>query len=84
MRGKHSCHGWRASFSTLARDAGFGRDAVAVVLDHVKDSATRRAYDRGDRLEERNLLATWWDALLTNAATDDKVLPFRQRDAVIR
>lgn len=68
LRGKHSCHGWRASFSTLARDSGFTRDVVAIVLDHEKDSATRRAYDRGERLEERKKLTAWWDEQLTDTA----------------
>jgi integrase len=65
MRGKHSCHGWRASFATLARDAGFTRDVVAIVLDHEKDNAVRRAYDRGERLEDRKRLVAWWDMQLT-------------------
>ena len=29
MDGKHSVHGWRSAFSTLAKDSGlFGKDAV--------------------------------------------------------
>lgn len=68
MEGKHSVHGWRSSFSTLAKDSGlFTKDAVNMALDHVHDSATARAYDRGDRLEERIKLARWWDSSLTKA-----------------
>lgn len=65
--GRHSVHGWRASFSTLARDHGFSKDVVELALDHVTDSATVRAYDRGERLVERKKLAAWWDAELETA-----------------
>lgn len=64
MKGTHSIHGWRASFSTLARDAGFSRDVVELTLDHVHDNAVARAYDRGERLAERMKLMYWWDAQL--------------------
>jgi integrase len=69
LSGKHSPHGWRAAFSTLARESseGFERDAVELSLDHVHDSQVARAYDRGERRVERLRLATWWDAQL---ATD--------------
>jgi integrase len=63
--GRHSVHGWRASFSTLARDHGFSKDVVELALDHVTDSTTVRAYDRGERLVERKRLAAWWDEQLS-------------------
>ena len=65
MAKTHSLHGWRASFSTLARDAGFSKEAVHLALDHVHASDVARAYDRGERLQERQRLAQWWDAQLT-------------------
>lgn len=65
FQGRHSVHGWRASFSTLARDHGFSKDVVELALDHVTDTATVRAYDRGERLEERKKLAAWWDSQLS-------------------
>jgi integrase len=64
LAGKMSLHGWRAAFSTLARDAGWARDVVELSLDHIHDSATVRAYDRGERKTERIKLAQWWDAQL--------------------
>jgi integrase len=75
--GRHSVHGWRASFSTLARDHGFSKDVVELALDHVTDSATVRAYDRGERLSERKKLAGWWDSELTKAQSGAKVIPLR-------
>lgn len=67
MEGKHSVHGWRASFSTLARDHGFARDVVELTLDHIADTAVARAYDRGERMVERVRLMYWWDAQLSGA-----------------
>jgi len=73
---KHSVHGWRASFSTLAKEAGAPRDAVELALDHVADTAIVRAYDRGLRFDDRVLIARWWDANLTAAQRGDKLIPY--------
>ena len=77
-RDRHSVHGWRASFSTLAKDHGFSRDVVELSLDHLTDSEVVRAYDRGERLKERKALAAWWDAELSRAQHGEKVIPLRQ------
>lgn len=78
---KHSPHGWRSAFSTLARDDGFERDAVELVLDHVHDSDVVRAYDRGERLEQRKKLMAWWDAQLTQAQRGADVVSLAKRKA---
>jgi integrase len=67
MRGIHSPHSWRSSFSSLAHDGGFGHDTIEMALDHLHGSAVAQAYDRGQRREERIKLAYWWDAQLTAA-----------------
>lgn len=67
LKDRHTPHGWRAAFSTLARDAGFNRDAVELALDHVHDSEVARAYDRGARRPERVKLAAWWNDELARA-----------------
>lgn len=68
LKDKHTPHGWRAALSTLARDfGGFDRDVVELALDHVHDNDVVRAYDRGERLEQRIRLATWWCDQLTKA-----------------
>jgi integrase len=64
---KHTPHGWRASFSTLARDHGFERDVVELALDHVHDTEVARAYDRGSRLQQRVRLMYWWAEELLRA-----------------
>ena len=77
LDGVHVPHGWRSSFSTLARDAGFARDAVELALDHAHDTAVVRAYDRGERWEERIRLAYWWDAQLTAAQHGETAIDLR-------
>ena len=81
MEGKHSVHGWRASFSTLARDAGYSRDVVELTLDHIHDTETARAYDRGERLAERLKLMRWWDRELSKAQQGTGVTPIRASGA---
>jgi integrase len=72
---KHSPHGWRASFSTLARDAGFARDVVEMQLDHIHDKEVVRAYDRGERRDERLRLGYWWDSQLIAAQHGTDPIP---------
>jgi hypothetical protein len=74
LAGKHSPHGWRSAFSTLARDHGFERDVVELALDHVHDNDVVRAYDRGERLQKRIQLMNWWaDQLLEAQDTASQV-----------
>jgi integrase len=74
--GKHTPHGWRSSLSTLAReDGGFERDVVELSLDHVHDNEVVRAYDRGERLEQRIRLMAWWDGRLSQAERGAEVVP---------
>ncbi|MFI5228927.1 MAG: tyrosine-type recombinase/integrase [Gemmatimonadales bacterium] len=82
LAGKHSLHGWRSSFSTLAKEAKFDRQAVDLVLDHVHDTATARAYDRGERMQDRVALMRWWDEQLAPPVTDATVLPIRPTAAI--
>lgn len=69
LRRKHSPHGWRSAFSTLAKESEgkFDKDAVNMALDHVHDTEVARRYDRGERFPERVRLAAWWDAQLVAA-----------------
>jgi integrase len=67
LKNRHSPHGWRAAFSTLAKEKGYTRDAVELALDHVHDSEVVRAYDRGARLAELIKLMKWWGAELIKA-----------------
>jgi integrase len=67
LEGKHSPHGWRSSFSTLAKDHGFDKPVVDLALDHVHDTEVARAYDRGERMKQRVTLAAWWAKQLRSA-----------------
>lgn len=71
---KHSPHGWRSAFSTLARDKGFARDVVELALDHAHDNAVARAYDRGERFDQRVELFKWWGKELALAQAGAKLL----------
>jgi hypothetical protein len=82
LRNKHTPHGWRAAFSTLARDHGFLKEIVDLTLDHIHDTEVARAYDRGERLQKRIELALWWDAQLAQAERGADVIPIKQTAAV--
>jgi integrase len=75
LAGKHSPHGWRSAFSTLARENGFDREVVELALDHAHDNEVARAYDRGERYEQRTQLFTWWGTRLVAAQAGAQILP---------
>ena len=81
LEDKHTPHGWRAALSTLARDHGFERDVVELTLDHIHDNEVVRAYDRGERLEQRMKLMNWWDAQLAQAQRGADVMPITREAA---
>jgi len=75
LKDRHAPHGWRSSFSTLARDNGFARDVVELALDHAHDNEVVRAYDRGERFAERIKLYQWWGRQLWQAQYGATVVP---------
>ena len=77
---RHSPHGWRASFSTLAKEDGqFAKEVVDLALDHIHDTATARAYDRGQRFTQRVQLMIWWgDKLVDAQLHPSKVVPMKR------
>jgi len=81
LDGKHSPHGWRSSFSTLARDNGYSRDVVELALDHAHDNEVARAYDRGERFDERVKLFQWWGTQLAAAQRGATVIPLKTKAA---
>ncbi len=81
LNGKHSPHGWRSSFSTLTRDNGFARDVVELALDHAHDNEVARAYDRGERFDDRIKLFNWWGKQLTSAQHGAAVIPLKNKAA---
>jgi len=81
LSGKHSPHGWRSAFSTLARDNGTARDVVELALDHAHDNEVARAYDRGERFEKRVKLLKWWGSQLASAQRGAMIIPLRTKAA---
>lgn len=81
LGGKHSPHGWRSAFSTLARDNGFARDVVELALDHAHDNEVARAYDRGERFDDRIKLFQWWGKQLAAAQHGATVIPLKSKAA---
>lgn len=81
LDGKHSPHGWRSSFSTLARDKGFAREVVELALDHTHDNDVARAYDRGERFDDRIKLFQWWGSQLAAAQRGAIVIPLKTKAA---
>lgn len=56
-----TAHGFRASASTMLNESGkWSGDAIERELAHVEGNAIRRAYDHGDRWEERVRMIQWW------------------------
>lgn len=82
LAGKHSPHGWRSAFSTLARDQGFQRDVVELALDHAHDNQVARAYDRGERFTQRVELFNWWGEQLATAQRGEKIIPLPENREV--
>lgn len=74
LAGRHSPHGWRSAFSTLARDHGFARDVVELALDHTHDNDVARAYDRGERFAQRIELFNWWGRQLIGAQHGARII----------
>lgn len=81
LAGKHSPHGWRSAFSTLARDNGFPRDVVELALDHAHDNEVARAYDRGERYNDRVKLLHWWGRQLADAQRGASIIPLKPKAA---
>jgi integrase len=65
--GRHTGHGFRASFSTILNDAGYRADAIEYAIAHVSGNRVRAAYNRGTYLEERRELMQAWADMLDGA-----------------
>jgi integrase len=59
-KGKHSAHGFRALFSTVANECGHDADVIERQLAHKERNEVRAAYHRSEYLPERAKLMQWW------------------------
>jgi integrase len=71
----HCAHGFRSTFSTLAREAGWAHHIIEAALAHVQGSSVAKAYDRAQYLPERRKLLEWWAEYLDGLRTGAKVTP---------
>ena len=73
---EQSAHGFRSSFSTMSHGSGLFRpEVVEVQLAHKHGDEVRLAYDRGDFLEERRKLMTWWAGQCDQMRQGAEVIP---------
>jgi hypothetical protein len=62
----------------MAHGSGlFRAEVVEVQLAHKHGDATRLAYDRGDFLEERRKLMTWWADECDRMREGAQIIPFK-------
>ena len=65
----HVFHGFRSSFSTLAREhCRLPGDLIELQLGHIEGNQVKAAYDRSQRLEERRELMDKWSKYLAELA----------------
>ena len=63
----HVFHGFRSSFSTLAREKlRIENELIELQLGHIEKNKVRAAYDRSERLEERREIMQHWSDYLGN------------------
>jgi integrase len=79
-KGRHSAHGFRSLFSTVANEQGHDADAIERQLAHKERNAVRAAYHRAEYLVERARLMQWW-ADWIDARRSGKVVPLASRVA---
>lgn len=61
----HVFHGFRSSFSTLAREQlRLDSELIELQLGHIQGNTVRAAYDRSQRLEERREMMQVWSIYL--------------------
>lgn len=68
-------HGFRSTFSTLAREAGWAHHLIEVCLAHVQGNSVAQAYDRAQYLPERRKLMEWWATFLDGLREGGKIIP---------
>jgi len=79
FRGKHSGHGWRATFRTIGDEVlEFRPDFIEHQLAHAVKDANGRAYNRTSHLPERRKMMQAWADYLDGLKNGAKVLPFNR------
>lgn len=82
FKDKHSGHGFRRLFSTIANESGLHRpDVIEAALAHKEGNEIRAAYNAATYEEERRRLANWYadELVRIEAGAGAKVVPMKQR-----
>ena len=58
--GRLVAHGLRSLGSTILNEQGFNPDAIEAALSHADENEIRRAYNRSDYFEQREIMMSWW------------------------
>ena len=61
-------HGMRSLASTTLNDKGFDGDVIESALAHIDRNEVRRAYNRAEYIERRQVLMAWWSEHIEQAA----------------
>jgi integrase len=76
FKDKHTGHGFRRLFSTLANESGLHRpDVIEAALAHREQDGVRAAYNAARYVEERRRLQHWYADELLRLEASDKVGP---------
>ncbi|WP_119718061.1 tyrosine-type recombinase/integrase [Cognatilysobacter tabacisoli] len=83
FQGKHSTHGFRGMFRTVARERlNLPADVLEAQLAHAKKDEIQKAYDRTQFLDERrNAVQKWADYLDVLRASIENVVSINRRSA---
>lgn len=76
---EHCSHGFRSTFSTLARESAWQHQVIEAALAHLQGNSVSQAYDRALYLEERRKLMKWWADFLDGLRTGAKVTPIHKQ-----
>lgn len=79
--GRHTAHGFRALFSTVANEHGHDADVIERHLAHAERNEVRAAYHRSAYLSQRVELMQWWADFLEAKAGGARVVRLKRRGA---
>ncbi|MFN0264841.1 tyrosine-type recombinase/integrase [Tepidamorphus sp. 3E244] len=75
-----TAHGFRATASTLLNESTrWSRDAIERELGHIEGNDVRRAYARGEHLDERRAMIQWWADHCDTLRDGGEVVPFDRK-----
>ncbi|WP_139750794.1 integrase domain-containing protein [Aeromonas media] len=66
--GRLVAHGLRSLGSTILNEQGFNPDAIEAALSHADENEIRRAYNRSDYFEQRQIMMGWWSDHIEQAS----------------